>query len=118
MSCDQLYYDGQCPLCTAEMDRLRKLADTRLELVDIHSLPDGDGLPDRETLLGTLHLKKAGSGFLVGMDANVAAWGHTRYGWLWRPLRWPVIRNITDVFYNRWARWRYRRLYGSNPGDL
>lgn len=118
MSCDQLYYDGHCPLCLAEMDRLRKLADDQLELVDIHSLPDTPGLPDRERLLGTLHLKREGSGFLTGMDANVAAWGHTRYGWLWRPLRWPLIRNVTDAVYHRWARWRYQRLYGRNPRDL
>jgi predicted DCC family thiol-disulfide oxidoreductase YuxK len=46
MSCDQLYYDGHCPLCLAEMDRLRELADAELELVDIHTLPDTAGLPE------------------------------------------------------------------------
>ena len=118
MSYDQLYYDGHCPLCLAEMDKLRVLADDQLELVDIHALPDTAELPDRETLLGTLHLKREGSDFLIGMNANVAAWQHTRYGWLWRPLRWPLIRNIADAVYRPWARWRYRRLYGTNPTGL
>lgn len=118
MNCDQLYYDGQCPLCIAEMDKLRKLADAELQLVDIHTLTNTEGLPDRETLLGTLHLKKAGGGLVVGMDANVAAWQHTRYGWLWRPLRWPLVCNIADFAYRHWARWRFRRLYGRNPHGL
>ena len=105
-------------MCLAEMDRLRELSDAELELVDIHSVTETPDLPDRETLLGTLHLKTGGGEVLVGMDANVAAWGHTRYGWLWRPLRWPLVRNVVDACYRHWARWRYRRLYGRNPSGL
>jgi predicted DCC family thiol-disulfide oxidoreductase YuxK len=100
------------------MDKLRKLADAKLELIDIHTLHNNEDLPDREALLGTLHLKKADDSLVVGMDANVAAWQHTRYGWLWRPLRWPIVRNVADLAYRHWARWRYRRLYGRNPRDL
>ncbi len=115
MNCDELYYDGQCPLCVAEMDRLREHADDELELIDIHSVAQTEALPHREQLLGTLHLKTADGGFLVGVDANVAAWSHTRFGWLWRPLRWPLVRVVADALYRHWARWRYRRLYGENP---
>jgi predicted DCC family thiol-disulfide oxidoreductase YuxK len=115
MNKDQLFYDGQCPLCVTEMDKLRSLADPGLELIDIHKAGDDAGLPERETLLGTLHLRRDEGGFLTGMDANVAAWQHTRYGWLWRPLRWPLIRTVADACYRPWARWRYRRLYGRNP---
>ena len=93
MKNDQLFYDGQCPLCVAEMDKLRTLADGGLDLVDIHTTDEELDLPEREALLGTLHLRRKEGGFLVGMDANVAAWQHTRYGWLWRPLRWPLIRH-------------------------
>ena len=115
MEKDKLYYDGMCSLCVTEMDRLGHLADSGLDLVDIHSLTDFEGVPDKETLLGTLHLQSAEGEMLVGMDANVAAWQHTRFGLLWRPLRWPVIKKVVDIFYRHWARWRYRRLYGRNP---
>ncbi len=115
MQKDQLFYDGQCPLCLTEMDRLRELADPGLELIDIHTMADAADLPERDTLLGTLHLRRDQGVFLTGMDANVAAWQHTRYGWLWRPLRWPLIRTVADACYRHWARWRYRRLYGRNP---
>lgn len=111
---DTLYYDGQCPLCTAEMDRLRQLADSSLVLVDIHGLEDGAGLPDRSALLERLHLRRADNVLLSGLDANVAAWRHTRFGILWAWLRWPLLRPVADAIYNRWAAWRYDRLYGDS----
>ncbi len=109
-SLDTLYYDGQCPLCSLEINHLRKLSDGRLALVDIHSL---DEPPlDREILLGVLHLRTADGIWLRGIDASVQAWASTRIGYLWRVLRWPVIGGIADTAYNKWAQIRYRRLYG------
>ena len=107
---DVLYFDGQCPLCTAEMDRLRNVADSGLLLHDIHELPD-DSLPSRDDLLRTLHLRTAEGQLLTGIDANVAAWQHTRMGRYWHWLRWPLVRPIADKIYGRWAWWRYKRLY-------
>ena len=26
-------------------------------------------------------------------------------------MTWPLIRPIVEIAYNRWARWRYDRLY-------
>ena len=121
---DTLYYDGQCPLCVSEMDRLRRLKGPELSLRDIHALDtelDHDvdthtaatcntDRPDRDTLLRVLHLERDGV-FLTGVDANVAAWQHTRFGWLWRWMTWPLLRPVVEIAYNRWARWRYDRLY-------
>ncbi len=111
MTGDTLYYDGQCPLCTAEMEKLTRHADSKLELVDIHSLPEKASLPAKQALLSSLHLKQESGNFLIGLDANVAAWQHTRFGVFFRWLRWPVLRSIADRVYDRWARLRYRRLY-------
>lgn len=111
MTTDTLYYDGQCPLCSAEMKKLTRHADPNLELVDIHSLVDEAGLPTKHQLLTSLHLKQADGTLLTGLDANVAAWQHTRFGVFFRCLRWPVLRSVADWFYDRWANLRYRRLY-------
>ncbi|MEH6592539.1 MAG: DUF393 domain-containing protein [Halioglobus sp.] len=106
-----LYYDGRCPLCTKEMARLGRLKDERLKLADIHQLDPGTDLPDSATLLRDLHLKLDDGRMLIGAEANVAAWQYTRYGAWFRWMRWPVICNIVDLTYNRWARWRYESLY-------
>lgn len=108
---DTLYYDGNCPLCLKEMSRLRELAGPDLALCDIFEADD-EGLPDRDTLLRQLHLQTADGTLLTGVEANVAAWRHTRWSFLFAWMEWPLIRLMSSAVYARWASWRYRRLYG------
>lgn len=107
-----LYYDGKCPLCMREMARLGKLKSAQLQLADIHEVAPDSGLPDRDTLLRTLHLQLPDGRLVTGADANVAAWQYTRHGLWFRWMRWPGLRPVVDSVYDAWARWRYRRLYG------
>ena len=81
-----LYYDGCCPLCMREMDRLGGLKSDDLELVDIHCVPATADLPDRDTLLRNLHLRLPDGRLLTGVDqsprryAAVARLMHDGYG--------------------------------------
>lgn len=138
---DTLYYDGQCPLCAAEIEALATARGDSLRLVDIHDRADDaaahraetrncrDAMdarepaatsaqaaarhaPSADDLLRTLHLQRADGTWLTGADANVAAWEDTRRGRLLRVLRWPLLRPFVDLGYRIWAFWRYRRLYG------
>ena len=109
-----LYYDGACPLCSAEMNRLRTLQDGSLSLVDIHGAPDADRPASKQVLLENLHYVTRSGEVLTGIDANVAAWQHTRLGILWRWLRWPLVRPVADYLYTIWARRRYQRLYAGS----
>ena len=110
MKKNKLYYDGQCPLCTAEMGKLNKLACDRIELVDIHSAP---ALPaNKDDLLKRLHLQ-TDQGFVTGLDANVLAWQNTPIAWLWRILQWPLIKPIASKAYDYWAEKRFEKRYGS-----
>tara|TARA_R110000772_G_scaffold141115_3_gene250692 strand:+ start:64607 stop:64930 length:324 start_codon:yes stop_codon:yes gene_type:complete len=107
------------------MAKLGQLSDAQLQLADIHRLPPNcsleqtnnlastDAPPSRDALLKTLHLRTADGRWLTGIDANVAAWQHTRLGPLWRWLSWPLIRPVADRVYRLWAERRYRRLYSS-----
>ncbi|MEM1110628.1 MAG: DUF393 domain-containing protein [Pseudomonadota bacterium] len=106
-----LYYDGACPLCTREMDKLGPMAEG-LTLTDVHTLPESEEGPSRRELLENLHYQSPDGELLVGLEANVAAWQHTRHAWAWRLLLLPVIRQFAEIGYRLWARWRYRRLYG------
>lgn len=109
---DTLHYDGRCPLCMREIRLLRRIAGPGLVLVDLHQVPDQQGHPTRLTKLTTLHLQTADGEWLTGVDASVRAWSHTRWGPLFRVLRWPVLGPLADAVYRFWARKRYQRLYG------
>ena len=113
MTKETLYYDGACPLCTREMKHLANLKRDSLDLVDIHQTDISPDMPSKEDLLLNLHLKR-GEEWVVGADANVAAWQHTRYGMLWAWLRWPLIKQIVDPVYAFWAKRRYYGLYGAS----
>lgn len=93
------------------MRQLASLHNDRLELVDIHSHEAQPGEPNRAQMLKILHLQKADGSWLKGLDANVYAWQHTRWGWLFRPLRWPLVRTLADRIYLAWAEKRYQRRY-------
>jgi predicted DCC family thiol-disulfide oxidoreductase YuxK len=114
---DTLFYDGLCPLCAGEIDQLRKTRGAALQLVDIHQMSEGDDAPPKDQLLRVLHLRRADGSWLTSADANVAAWEGTLHGRLLSVLRWPLLRHLADRVYALWARWRYRRLYGSQYKD-
>lgn len=108
---DVLYFDGRCPLCRREVALLARLSRPTLAFSDIHAAR-GEDLPSRDTLLRSLHLRRANGEMLTGLAANVAVWQHTPYGLPWRMLTLPGIRVVTNWLYERWAGRRYRRLYG------
>ena len=109
---DTLYFDGRCPLCAKEITLLRRLKESSLELVDIHSREHEliSCTKSKLDLLSVLHLKTSKGDWLYGVDASVSAWRHTSFGWILMPLRWPVIRPIVDRFYDNWANKRACKL--------
>lgn len=104
-----LYYDGQCPLCNAEMARLGAHQPVHLKVVDIHQEEMDEAV--KHQMLKVLHLKGADGSFKTGIEANIAAWEHTRWGWAWQWLKWPVVRWFAGRTYDVWAEKRYARLY-------
>lgn len=112
---DLLYYDGACPLCRREMRALAWLKTPNLKLVDIHGLADehhpSSFHPSKAELLQVLHLRRANQEWVKGVEANVAAWSHTRIGFIWKVLTIPGLRWVTDKVYYSWAKRRYARLY-------
>lgn len=109
---DLLFYDGQCPLCAREIATLRKLERGGLSFVDIHQQRDNHPwMPDKEQLLRRLHLMTADGELVTGLAANVRAWSHTGWGWVFKPLVWPGIHSVASVVYERWADRRYEKRY-------
>lgn len=109
---DTLFYDGQCPLCAREIRTLRKLQRGRLIFADIHEQRSGNThLPSQEALLRRLHLMTWTGEWVTGLAANVRAWSHTPFGFLFRPLLWPGIFPIASRVYENWADRRFDRKY-------
>ena len=69
------------------MARLGAYEPAGLELLDIHQLELDEAI--KHQMLKNLHLKTADGSFKIGLDANIAAWEHTRWGWAWQSLRLP-----------------------------
>lgn len=104
---DTLYYDGECPICSAEIKRLSKQIDEHIELVDINRVEHPP--VEKNRLFSELHLFKSNGDVLIGLDANVAAWQHTKWANIAAVLQWPVIHFFVSHAYKLWLWWYQRQ---------
>lgn len=108
-----IFYDGTCPLCVKEMSALIKRDKSgHIKTVDIHSdhfvnYPNID--PTQANLV--LHALDDKGLLLLGLDVTYRAWQLVGMGWLYAPLRWPVIKPVADKLYLMFAKNRYRISY-------
>lgn len=115
-----LFYDGNCPFCSAEMARLRNWNRAgRLAFVDIAE-PGFDPAflgVDMAALNRELHSLTAQGKVLVGIDSMLAAYTLAGKSWLVLPLRIRLLRPLLANLYRGFARNRYRfsRWLGYQP---
>ncbi|AOT11147.1 thiol-disulfide oxidoreductase DCC family protein [Pseudoalteromonas luteoviolacea] len=108
-----IFYDGTCPLCVKEMMALTKRdKSAQIKTVDIHNdefinYPHID--PNQANLI--LHALDEQDGLLLGLDVTHRAWQLVGMGWLYAPLRWPLIKPMADKLYLLFAKNRYRISY-------
>jgi len=108
MDKDTLYYDGACPLCSAEINKLEKFSNESLLLKDIHELDQREVGINKALLLSRLHLETAQGEWVTGLQANIRAWQHTPFRALWRMLDWPLVNRVSHWGYEAWLRQRNR----------
>ncbi|MGI9269944.1 MAG: thiol-disulfide oxidoreductase DCC family protein [Porticoccus sp.] len=108
---DTLFFDGSCPMCTKEIKLLEDINDGSLAFMDVHKCDTDDSMPSQLDMLKVLHLRTAEGEWIKGVPATVQAWSHTRWGWVFKPLLWPLVNHAAAYAYNIWAEKRYRRLY-------
>lgn len=105
-----IFYDGACPLCLAEMRQLKKRDKTQsLTLVDIQTEAFSRHYPDLDwhQLNARIHAQLEDGTLISGLDVTYQAWKLVGMGWLYAPLRWPLIRNLADAVYIQFAKHRY-----------
>ncbi len=108
-----IFYDGTCPLCAKEMKALVN-RDTHqlIRTVDIHS-DEFSSYPqiDADKANNILHALDSNGQLYLGLDATYQAWRLVGRGWLYAPLRWPLIKPVADRLYLKFANNRYRISY-------
>tara|TARA_R110001599_G_scaffold170573_1_gene360866 strand:+ start:83 stop:451 length:369 start_codon:yes stop_codon:yes gene_type:complete len=110
----RLFYDGYCPLCVAEMDKLKAYDHKQnLDFEDIQALDFKDRFPSLnwQDLNKRIYGQLPDGSLITGLDVTYLAWKSVGKGWLYAPLRWPVIRWFADAFYLFFARYRYTISY-------
>ena len=108
-----VFYDGQCPLCSREINHYRRLRGAdRLVWVDItrdDEMLRTHGL-QKETAMASFHVRDAAGNWHTGARAFIELWCHLPgYHWLSRSLRALRLVPALDWAYNRFARWRLQR---------
>jgi predicted DCC family thiol-disulfide oxidoreductase YuxK len=83
----------------------------RVRLVDIAD-PDfraNSAGRDLDTLMARIHARLPDGTWLEGVEALRQVYEALGLGWLVAPTRLPGVRQLLDIAYARFARWRYRR---------
>jgi predicted DCC family thiol-disulfide oxidoreductase YuxK len=119
----QVYFNGACPVCRAEMDHYAALcarSQPHIEFIDASQHPDdfaNCGLR-REHLERRVYIRDSAGRVISGMPALVALWSTLpRYRLLSRLFNLPVLRQASVLLYDhlvspnlaRWAERRARR---------
>ncbi len=95
-----VWFDGDCPICTAEIGLMRRLdRASAIEFVDL-SLPGGCPT-DRNARLARLHAQVRGGPMVAGAAAFVA---------MWRVL--PALRPLAALASPPPVLWLLERAYG------
>ena len=98
----------------AEMKQLMKRnTKQKLAFVDINHPSFAVEYPelDKHALNARIHGRWSNGEVLTGLDVTYTAWQQVGRGWLYAPLRWPLIRFFADHGYLFFARHRYRISY-------
>jgi len=103
-----IFYDGLCPLCCAEMDKLKR-NDTKnlINLVNLHSTEFEQYAQniDKHAAMKILHGEYQGR-ILKGLNVTHRAWTLVGKGCLVAPLQWPVFKQVSHLGYLVVAKYR------------
>jgi predicted DCC family thiol-disulfide oxidoreductase YuxK len=103
-----IFYDGNCPLCSLEMDKLKQHdAQNRIILENLHQAHFEQRFPDInvDKALKVLHGKYQNK-LLLALDVTHRAWTLIGFGALAAPLQFPIIKQIAHGGYLLLAKYR------------
>lgn len=109
-----IFYDGQCPLCMAEMRQLKHHDHLgNIKFVNLYNDKFSEQYPHIDPVKANriLHGQLDSGELLLGLDVTCKAWQLVgKHTWL-KILRWPVLRIFSDAIYLLFARYRNKISY-------
>ncbi|GIU51452.1 MULTISPECIES: thiol-disulfide oxidoreductase DCC family protein [Shewanella] len=110
----RIFYDSACPLCSNEMQQLKKHDRLhKIELADLNQEGFEQKYPhiDLAVANSILHAETNTGEILRGLDVTAKAWALTgKHKWI-QLLRLPCIKPFADVAYRGFAKNRYKISY-------
>jgi len=105
-----IFYDGNCPLCSTEMQHLKR-ADSKnqIQLEDLNSTDFNIRYPyvNKTKAMGVLQAQNNAGKMIYGLDVTYQAWKTVgKYPWL-KIIRLPIIRFFADAAYLFFAKRRH-----------
>ena len=96
-----VYYDGACPLCTAEVDVYRKSAGAEgLMFVNVSELGTVAADLDRENALKRFHVRLSDGTLVSGASGFGHLWlALPAWRWLGRVVLLPGVLQLTELVY-------------------
>ena len=114
-------YDGGCPLCKRETDFLKgrdKLGN--IKFVDINSEnydPRNYQNISFEKAMSNLHGILHNGNLIQGLDVLAYAYQLVGLGWVYFPIKIPIISSLLKIFYSFWAKYRLK-ITGRNSLEI
>ena len=114
-------YDGGCPLCKRETDFLKRRDKLgNIKFVDINSDnydPTNYQNISYKKAMSNLHGILHNGNLIQGLDVLAYAYQLVGLGWVYFPIKIPIISNILKIFYSFWAKYRLK-ITGRNSLDI
>lgn len=114
-----IFYDGNCPLCSTEMQQLKHAdVNNKILLEDINApdFSDRFGYIDKDKALKILHAQLPSGEIIYALDVTYQAWKIVgKHRWL-KIIRLPIICTLADWGYLFFAKHRHfiSRLFMPN----
>ncbi len=114
LSAPIVFYDGECPLCSVEINHYRRLdRGDNIHWVDITQQPEllEKHNLTREQAMQQLHVLDQDHQWMTGSYGFALMWSHLPgYRWLSLLIYRLRLLRFLEPLYQRFARWRIKRI--------
>lgn len=105
----EVFFDGDCPLCRREINWLRKRdRDELVKFTDI-AAPSFEATilgKTQDELMARIHGRLPDGTWIEGVEVFRQLYAAVGLGWLVAPTRLPLVRQLLDLGYRIFARFR------------